>query len=525
MVADAAGPGTGRLTRAALPGARRIVFGETADAAIDDELHLMTAVDRAHLVMLRSRGLIGAGDAGRLIAAIDDLDRDGYRALRGRHAPRGLYLLYESHLAEVTGAEVAGRLHSGRSRNDLKATICALRLREWHAAVLRETLRTEAVALNAARRHRAAVLAGFTHFQPSVPITYGYYLAGVAAALGREADRLLAEIPHLSRCPLGAGAMAGTDLPIDPELTARLLGFAAPHPVALDAVASRDSVSAVLAIAASVAVTASRVALDLQLWTSAEPALLRLPDDLVGSSSAMPQKRNAYLLEHVRGRAARVLGAQTAVLAATRSAPFTNSIEVGTEAMAEAWPAYAHTIDVLRLLRMHLSGARPRVDRMAGHAAGHWTTATAVANRLVVEGHPFRRAHEVVGRLITGIESGRPVQPGPPIERRAAELLDTLDVGEAVRAARFGGGPGPESFAALWPRLHAGLRGRAAAAAGHLDVAAHWRQRLLDQVDAEGGDVQGNDDRVDDDQPDGGTVAPAAVEQPVGPLVEEGVGV
>jgi argininosuccinate lyase len=196
----------------------------------------------------------------------------------------------------------------------------------------------------------------------------------------------------------------------------------------------------------------------------------------------MPQKRNAYLLEHVRGRAARVLGGHTAVLAATRSAPFTNSIEVGTEGMAEAWRAYGHTVDVLRLLRMHLSGARPRIDRMAGHAAGHWTTATAVANRLVTEGYPFRRAHEVVGRLITGIESGRPVRPGPAIERRAAELLGEVDVGEAVRAARFGGGPGPESFGTLWPELYAGLRRRAATAAGHLDTATHWRQRLLDQV-------------------------------------------
>jgi argininosuccinate lyase len=292
----------------------------------------------------------------------------------------------------------------------------------------------------------------------------------------------VAQIDHLSACPLGAGALAGTDLPIDAGLTAWLLGFSRPHPVALDAVAGRDCVWALLGSASSIAVTSSRVALDLQMWTSAEPALLHLPDELVGSSSAMPQKRNAYLLEHVRGRAARVIGAQTTMLAAGKSAPFTNSIELGTEGIADAWPAFGHARDVLRLMRMHVNGAQPRKERMRAHAANHWTSATAVANRLVAEGHPFRRAHEVVGARITAIEEGRAAEPASDVERRAAELLRTMSVDEVVAGSRSGGGPSPETFDRLWSGLYEGLRGRYARAEDHLRMAADWRDRVLEQV-------------------------------------------
>ncbi|MFF3350340.1 argininosuccinate lyase [Streptomyces sp. NPDC002779] len=469
---------TGRISQPVLPGLRRILYGATADHAIDHELGYMTAVDHAHLLMLAGCGIVPEDDVRTLLRAVSSLEEEGYAPLRGRHAPRGLYLLYEKHLAGMVGEDTAGRMHTGRSRNDLKATVCRLRLREEHATLLRETLRTEAVALSAAHRWRDTVMSGFTHFQPSVPMTFGFYLLGFAAALGRESERLLSEVPHLSTCPLGAGAMAGTDLAIDPSMTAGLLGFSAPTAVALDAVASRDSVTHVLATAASMAVTASRAALDLQMWSATEPELIEFPDHLVGSSSAMPQKRNAYLLEQLRGRAAKVVGALTCVLTATKSAPFTNSIEVGTEAVDEAWPAFESTVEILRLLRMHFIGARPRQDRMVEHAERHFTTATAVANRLAVGGYPFRQAHEAVGALITAREAGREVEAATPLQKEADTLLRSMDVHAAVAACSYGGGPSPESFDKAWTGLRKELRHRWDAAGAHLDNAGYWRSRL-----------------------------------------------
>ncbi|WP_198586837.1 lyase family protein [Glycomyces xiaoerkulensis] len=473
---------TGRIREPVLPGLRDILYGATADEAIDDELGYMTAVDRAHLLMLASTGIVAHEDVVPLLGAIEALEADDFGPLRGRHAPRGLYLLYEHHLAAMVGEETAGRIHTGRSRNDLKATVCQLRLRDAHCRLLSELLRTEAIALSAARRHRDAVMSGFTHFQPSVPITFGFYLAGFAAALGRETDRLLAEGAHLERSPLGAGAMAGTDLAIDQGTTAGLLGFSSQFPVALDAVASRDSVTAVLSTAASIGIASSRAAMDLQMWTTAEPALLELPDHLVGSSSAMPQKRNAYLLEQLRGRSSQTVGALTAALLAAKSAPFTNSIEVGTEAVEQAWPAFDSTVEVLRLLRAHFTWARPRLRETEDHAARHHTAATAAANRLVSLGHPFRRAHEAIGRLISAAEEHRTVEPDSAVDEDARRILEEMDVRATLEASAYGGGPAPDAFDKVRFRLQEDLRRRCEQAERHLRKAASWRHDLNDAV-------------------------------------------
>jgi len=165
--------------------------------------------------------------------------------------------------------------------------------------------------------------------------------------------------------------------------TAALLGFERPEPHALDAVAGRDIVLRLLAASAVFGVTASRLAADLLLWTTAEFAFLALPDELVGSSSAMPQKRNAFLLEHVQGRAGAALGALAASAAAMAGTPFTNSIEVGTEAVAAIWPGMRAVEQSVLLCQALVTGARPNPVRMAERAEQGFTTATAIADRLV----------------------------------------------------------------------------------------------------------------------------------------------
>src|SRR6185369_13149244 len=149
----------------------------------------------------------------------------------------------------------------------------------------------------------------YTHYQAAVPITYGHYLTGVGFALSRDIAGLMSVIADLNACPLGAGAVSGTSLPIDPARTAGLLGFDQPVPHSIDAVASRDVILRLLSAAAILGVSLSRVASDLLLWTSVEFGFLTVPDTLAGSSSMMPQKRNVYMLEHVEGRSAAALGA------------------------------------------------------------------------------------------------------------------------------------------------------------------------------------------------------------------------
>ena len=375
---------------------------------------------------------------------IEILRATRFAPLDGAEARRGRYLQYEDWLAARLGERTAGILRTGRSRNDLNATVLLLRLRPPVERLLSETLRLQAILLAGARRHAGTVMPGYTHYQPAVPTTYGHHLGGVARALDRDLEALGAAAAGLDTSPLGAGVGHGTAMPIAPARTAALLGFARPAPHSLDAVASRDVVLRLLAAAAVLGVTASRLAADLLLWTTAEFGFLELPDELVGSSSAMPQKRNPFLLEHVKGRSARAAGAFVAAATAMHAAPFANSVAVGTEGCAGVVEALEAASDSVTLLRLVVAGARPQPGAMLARAAAGDTTATARAERLVAEkGLSFREAHQLVGRLLT--EAGEAERrssgtPADPPQRRNGG--DGLDPGRVARSARFGAGPG-----------------------------------------------------------------------------------
>jgi argininosuccinate lyase len=439
----------GRIGKLLVPEARRILFEQHLESACPEhprrleEFHALAAVDTAHVAMLAERGILDPEGAQRLLGVIDELVRSDFEALERRPAPRGLYLSYEAWLIETLGEDIGGMLHAGRSRNDLNATIFLLQLRRPYGRLVQDTLRLAGALFRGASRYSRVVMPGYTHYQPAVPITYGHYLAGVAAALNRDLEALLHAGEGLTISPLGAGALGGTTLPIDPRRTADLLGFEAAVANSVDAVASRDIVLRILAAAAILGVLLSRIASNLLLWMSQEFELLRLPDELTGTSSMMPQKRNAFLLEHVQGRSAGALGAFTAASAGMRSTPFSNSIAVGTEAASHVWPALAATSEAATLLRLVVAGARPVRERMLERAREGATTATALAEEMVTGGTPFRTAHSRIGRVVREAEE----EEHDPEEALRTEFHDLAESGvldPEIAAARmkFGGGPG-----------------------------------------------------------------------------------
>lgn len=440
---------TGRIKAPLARKAQRLYYGPPDDAADRAELALIARVDRAHLVMLAEQRIIPVSDAASLLRTIAALQEDDFAAVVGRDRPRGLYLAYEHVISDLAGPATGGVLHTGRSRNDLNATLALLTVRRLGLEVLAEGVRLLTAMLRAAERELDTVMAIHTHYQPAMPITYGYYLTGVALALHRGLDRLLGALRGIVRCPLGAHAVAGTDLPLDTARTAVLLGFDAGPVHAVDAIASRDVSADAVGAAAGIAVTVSRLATDLQLWNTAESSCVAFPDWLVGSSSAMPQKRNAFLLEYLKGRPAILLSAWVNVLSATKSTPFTNSIEVGAEAMRPVVPALRTTQEVLAMAALVVAGAEPVPARSTRVAADNYVDATAHANAMVRRGVPFREAHQRVGSaVLQAIENGGPWPPGdlPPIDLRTA-----------VDDSRYGGGPGArgEALAYGWKVRHA----------------------------------------------------------------------
>ncbi|WP_067460936.1 lyase family protein [Actinomadura macra] len=449
---------TGRLRTAASSRIRSMLLEKKTHARPEwkDELARISLVDLAHVVMLTERGVIDADVAASLLAAVVDLRRQSFVPLEGRPTPRGLYLAYEGHLIERLGDGVGGVLHTGRSRNDLNATCFQLALREPFIRLGSELAALGVVLLNRARRYRELPMAAYTHFQGAVPVTFGHYLLGLAAALERDLAALLQAAAALDRCPLGAGAVGGTTVPIDAGRTADLLGFTGRVRNSIDAVASRDAALRLVSAAAVLGVTLDRAALDLLLWSSREYGYVTIPDGLVGSSSMMPQKRNPFVLEHVQGRSAMALGAFVTAAGAMRGTPFTNSIAVGTEAVGPIIPALLATADATEILRLAYAGLRPNPAAMATGAEAALTEATAVAELLALAGTPFRRSHHEVGAGVRAVLEGdagslwEAVALGTRFPDKTRAELEPRAI---WRAAEFGAGPGPASFDRVFPEL------------------------------------------------------------------------
>lgn len=443
---------TGRIAHAPARTIRRLLFEQTSEAQIHSEVPYIAAVDEAHLVMLAECGIIGAAQARRLLTEIAALREGGFAPLLGRVPTRGVYLMYEDYLIERLGPEIAGVLQTGRSRNDLGATVFKLRVRRSYVDLLREALRLQAILLCRARRYASVVMPAYSHGQAAMPSTFGHYLAAVAEALSRDLDAFESAVRGIHFSPLGAGAVAGSTLPIRTARTARLLGFRAPVPNSIDAVASRDLALRILSACSIFHVTLSRLAADLFQWSTVEFDFLDFPDELCGSSSAMPQKRNPFLLEHVLGRTAAVPAEFLRSAMAMHATPFSNSIAVGTEAVCNFWDTMRYARETTLLMRLVILGVRPNSEAMHRRAESGYIGATELANRLVLSvGLDFRTAHRMVGEIVRAAIRNHHA----PLEATARPFLAArgicfepgrLDVASLAASATAGGGPAPDSL-------------------------------------------------------------------------------
>jgi len=216
---------TGRIKKPVPRNARSVVFDTSTEHAITDTLPLIAMIDQAQLLMLEHAGLVNRSKILRLLRVIEDIQRHEFEAFWGKEPVRGIYLLWEKILADMAGDDLAGLAHLGRSRNDLNATLLRMRLRKPVSRLLLEAIRLGVTLLTKAGRFLDCVTVGYTQYQPAMPLTLGHQLLAWADALARDIDAILQAATDLDRSPLGAGALAGTSLPIDTKYTAGLLGF------------------------------------------------------------------------------------------------------------------------------------------------------------------------------------------------------------------------------------------------------------------------------------------------------------
>jgi len=356
-------------------------------------------VSIAHARMLGRTGLIPEADAHVLVEGLEKIAGE----IESGDFPfdpalEDIHMNVEARLREQVGP-VAGRLHTGRSRNDQVATDLALYLRDACRASRRGLLELRRVLAARSDEHLDTVLPGYTHLQRAQPVRLAHHWLAFVEMLGRDAARFADAETRLVNCPLGAGAIAGSTLALDRAQTARELGFEAATRNSMDSVSSRDVALEVMAAAAICMVNLSRLAEELVLWSTTEFGFIELADAYSTGSSLMPQKKNPDVPELVRGKSGRTIGNLVSLLTTMKGLPLTYNRDM-QEDKEPIFDSMSTLRDSLQMMCGTLATLRVDTERMAAAAADPMLLATDLAEILVQQGVPFREAHETVGRIV-----------------------------------------------------------------------------------------------------------------------------
>ena len=435
----------------------RLVLNQNFEDAKAQLLAPLMAIHYAHLVMLAERGIVTAADATAIRDALRSVPLDEVRAVDYDGSCEDLFFYVERLLERACGEDVAGRLHTARSRNDIDMTMYRMHQRELIVAVLREVSALRRSLLDLASLHRETVFAAHTHTQPAQASTVAHYLLAVVEQLERDAARLHAAYRSTNRNPLGACAITGTGFPIDRARTAQLLGFDAPTGNTYGSIATVDylleSVSATAVLLAGL----GRVVQDLLLWCTAEVGYLRLADGFVQSSSIMPQKRNPVALEHARALASLALGQTQAILLAVHNTPFGDIVDTEDDLQPLVTAMFRDAARAAGLVAAAMATAEFDVERMATRARQGWITVTELADTLTRDhGVSFKTGHRIAATLVRRGTAERGARPdallseiarevtGREIALGADRLREILSPEHFVRVRTTPGGPAPQ---------------------------------------------------------------------------------
>ncbi len=434
----------------------KYVLNENFEDAKSQLLSPLMAIHYAHLVMLVERGIVSAADAHGIRAALDSVSQDEIRRVSYDGSYEDLFFYVERLIVNACGDDVAGRLHTARSRNDIDMTMYRMRQRELVLELAGATFDLRRSLLHLIDRHRETVLALHTHTQRAQPSTVAHYLLAVVEQLERDAIRLMGAYARTNRNPLGACAITGTGFPIDRQLTSDLLGFDAPTVNTYGSIATVDYLLESASAAAVLLTGFGRFVQDLLLWSTAEFHYLRLGDGFVQSSSIMPQKRNPVVLEHARAIASKAFGQAQAIFTCVHNTPFGDIVDTEDDLQPLVFSMFRDATRAIRVVAAAMATAEFDAVQLEARAGDGWTTLTELADTLARDHNmPFRTAHAISGRLIAARER----EPQRPIGELLAEASDgVLNYSDAavqailsprhfVNVRRTLGGPAPEETA------------------------------------------------------------------------------
>jgi argininosuccinate lyase len=410
----------------------------------------------AHAKMLHKINILSEDELNKITSALSQI-LDEWQAKKYRIDPseqqetdkfEDVHSAIEFRLHELIG-DTAGKLHTGRSRNDQVLTAVKLWMRKRCDEILIAITDLQKSFLSAAEKHTETIIPGYTHLQRAQPISFAFHLLAYVEMFERDKQRFKNVIDFIKESPLGAGALAGSTLPLDREYTARLLGFESPTPNALDTVSDRDFILDFLHASVSSALHLSRLAEELIIWSTAEWKFISIDDSLTTGSSLMPQKKNPDLAELIRAKSGRVLGNYVTLSTVMKALPLSYNRDL-QEDKQPLFDSAKTVIDSLQIMKLMIDSLEINTKRFVDELNGDYMLATDLADWLLLKGIPFRKAHEIIGELVKHLEREKKkfneiesseLQKFSPLFDEAA--LECLNIQTSLARKKTYGSPNP----------------------------------------------------------------------------------
>jgi len=439
----------------------------TSDAAsytssLDFDVRIFTAdiqCNLAHTTMLQEQGIISAPDGDSIRNALKKLQKEGIEALKLDPSVEDIHMAVENYVTQEIG-DVAGFMHTAKSRNDQVATDLRIALKDEIKTINQGILTFIKEIIHMAEDNLETVMVGYTHLQHAQPTTFAHHLLSYAQALKRDYERLEDAYKRVDLCPLGSAALTTTSFPINRERTSELLGFSKPLENSIDGVSSRDFITETVFALTQLGITLSRICEELIIWSTYEFQMVEIGDEFSSTSSIMPQKKNPDVAEIARAKAISIQGELVTILSITKALPQSYNRDL-QEVTPHLWKATDTAQETLNIILDMILSVEFNQERGEELARANFSTATELADLMVQENKiPFRMAHQIVGRVVsTALEENmKPEQidsafldkisieiSGKPLKIRDELVKNALDPLEVIKTRKVTGGPAPES--------------------------------------------------------------------------------
>jgi argininosuccinate lyase len=425
-------------------------------------------VDKAHVVMLKERGIIKKDEAAGILKFLTKIKEKEFIEYE-LPSYEDLHTAIESVLIREIGEDIGGRMHIGRSRNDEVATCIRIALRDELLELMKEVNYLRRALIEKAAENVDTVMPGYTHLQHAQATTFAHQYMAHADALARDFSRLLNAYEHTNVCPLGAAAFASTGFPIDRAKTTKLLGFNSVLENSMDAVSSRDFIIEAISCFSNLMTNLSRLAEEIILWSTSEFDFICVPAEYVTGSSIMPQKRNPDYAELIRARAGTVYGCLMSVLSICKALPYTYNRDL-QEATPHLLKATKATTASVLVMKGMVEGLELNKDELEKQAEIGFTTATELADTIVrASDISFRTAHKIVSALAKEEESGVALRSIDDVAKSIIgkklsemgltekKVKEALDIASNIKKRDAKGGPAEKEVLRMIDRRRADL--------------------------------------------------------------------